>query len=179
MKIILDDYREVAMNDVVVEQIVKVRQPGVARVYKAVMIVLALVSLTLLRVLVGYGVVLTACFVVFTFLLFKYYDAEYEYELVDGSLSVDRIMARTYRKHCGDYDVNKLEIMARKGSEKIAYRENGGKTKTFDYTSNTDSDNVYVMYLPSNNEGVRVLIEPDDRLLAAIRQLGKGKVYDA
>jgi hypothetical protein len=35
------------------------------------------------------------------------------------------------------------------------------------------------MYLPSNNEGVRVLIEPDDRLLAAIRQLGKGKVYDA
>lgn len=165
------------MNDLMVEQIVKVRQPKIAVFYKVVMVFLAIVSLGLLKVMVGYGIVLTACFVVFAVLLFKYYDAEYEYELVDGNFGVDRIMAKASRKHCGDYDVNRLEIMAKKGSEKIAYREHS-KIKTFDYTSNTESDNVYVMYLPSSNEEVRVLIEPSERMLKAIKQIAKGKVYD-
>ena len=82
------------MEDISVEQIIKVNPPKMALFYKIGLGILTLVSVFLIRYLVGFGVILTACFGLFLILLWRYYDAEYEYELVDGELSIDRIMAQ-------------------------------------------------------------------------------------
>ncbi len=166
------------MDTISVEQIIKVKQPGIAVFYKIGLAVLTLVSIVLMRyVLFGFGVILVACFGFFLVLLWRYYDAEFEYELVDNELSVDRIMSKSSRKHCGTYDVAKMEVMAPSGSDKIAYKEHQ-KLKTFDYSSNTDKSSTFVMYLPSNNEMVRVILEPDEKMLKAIKAVAVGKVYD-
>lgn len=165
------------MNDISVEQIIKVKPPKKAMVFKVIMIILALVSVSLLRVLVGYGIVLTACFVVFTILLFRYYDAEYEYELVGNELTVDRIMAKASRRRMGVYDLGRMEIMAPLNSEKIAYKEHQ-KFKSSDYTSGEKTENIYVIYAPSENEIVRIAIEPSEDMLKAIKTIGGKKVYE-
>jgi len=165
------------MDDINVEQIVKVNPPKKALFYKLGLGLLVVVSLLLIRYLVGFGVILTACFGLFLVLLCRYYDAEFEYELVDGDLSVDRIMAKASRRHCGTYDVSRKDIMAPVDSEKVAYRKHQ-KLKTYDYSSNNGNENCYVLYLPCNNEQVRLIIEPDERMLEALRKTAVGKVYD-
>ena len=167
----------VIMENISVEQIIKLKQPADAIFYKVGLAVLTIVSIFLIRYLVGFGVILTACFGLFLVLLWRYYDAEFEYELVDNRLSVDRIMAKSARRHCGTYDIGKIEIMAPAFSEKIAYKEHQ-KLKTFDYSSNTDKSNTFIAYLPSENEMVRVILEPDERMLDAIKSIARGKVYD-
>lgn len=165
------------MENISVEQIIKVKQPGIAVFYKIGLAFLTIVSLFLIRYLVGFGVILTACFGLFLVLLWRYYDAEFEYELVDNQLSVDRIMARSARRHCKTFDVGKIEIMAPYGSEKIAYKEHQ-KLKTFDYSSNTDKSKTFILYMPSENEMVRVVLEPNERMTSAIKAIARGKVYD-
>lgn len=165
------------MEDVSVEQIISVKPPAISVFYKIGLSLLTVVSVVLIRYLVGFGVILTACFGLFLVLLWRYYDAEFEYELVGGELSVDRIMAKSARRHCGTYSVSKLEIMAPYGSERIAYREHQ-KLKSYDYSSNTGSGSRYVLYLPSNNELVRIVLEPDDRMLQALKSAAPHKVYD-
>lgn len=165
------------MEDISGEQIIKVNPPKMALFYKIGLGILTLVSVFLIRYLVGFGVILTACFGLFLILLWRYYDAEYEYELVDGELSIDRIMAKSSRKHCGTYNVARMDIMAPTGSEKVEYRKHQ-KLKTSDYSSNKGDDGCYVLYLPSNNEMVRIIIQPDERMLAAIKAVAQGKVYD-
>lgn len=159
-----------------VEQILKVRQPRKAIFFKGAMIVLSLFSVGLIRFITGFGVILTACFILFTVLLFRYYNAEYEYELVDTELTVDRIMAKASRKRCGVYDVGRMEIMAPLGSEKIAYKEHQ-KWKSFDYSSNMNHGTVYVLYAPSQKEMVRVLLEPDEKMLGALKAVAGRKFY--
>lgn len=164
------------MEDINIEQIIKVKQPAKAVFFKVAMILLTIVSIGLIRYLVGYGVVLTACFAVFSVLLFRYYDAEYEYELINNELTIDRIMAKSARRRMGVYDLGRMEIMAPYGSEKIAYKEHQ-KFKSFDYSSNMEKDNTYVVFAPSSNEIVRIILEPDERMLKAIKSVAGSKVY--
>ena len=162
------------MNDVRIEQIVKAKQPKYALALKILMIFLCLLSLTVARFSPAIAVVLTACFVVFTVLLFRYYDAEFEYTFVEHELMVDRIMAKSSRRKGETFDLNKLEIMAPVGSDKTAYRENQ-RYKLFDYSSGTAED-VYVMFVPSNAEMVKVIFEPNEAMQQAIKNIAPAKV---
>ena len=95
------------MYNITTEQILKTKAPKQAAVFKTVMILACILAVTTIPSTYALGILLTAVLVVFTVILFKYYNAEYEYSLVDGELTIDKIMSQSMRKRCGVYNIAK------------------------------------------------------------------------
>lgn len=162
------------MLDVSIEQIIKIKQPEKAKVFKILMIVLCVLSLFF--VIYAIGILTTAILVVLTVFMFRYYDAEYEYIFVDRYMDVDRIMARSSRKRLGTYDFGKMEIMAYPGHEKLSTYERM-QCRTYNYASGYNPDKEYVVFINNNNEMVRLILEPDDRIIEALCKIDRRKVF--
>lgn len=105
------------MFDVAVEQIVKVKPPKTAVVYKALLIIGCIVAATTIPQTRTFGIIVLALFAVMTFLVFQYYNAELEYSIVDDTLTIDRIMAKSARKRCGVYTLSRAKLVARADSQ--------------------------------------------------------------
>ena len=138
------------MNNLPTEQIIKTKAPGSSIVFKAVMIIACILAVTTIP---------------------------QTYSLVDNDMTVDKIMSRSMRKRCGVYNIARAELIAPAGSQD-ALRMEHRKLRTADYTSNQESDNIVVMYtMDSSNEMVRIFIEPDDRMKAALKAAAPRNAY--
>lgn len=163
------------MKDISVEQIIKVNPPKYAMPLKILMIVLSIASLYFIVSLMAIGVLLTVGLIVFTVIMFRYYDSEYEYTLVENELTIDRIISKASRKRCGVYDIAKLAVMAPAGSDKLTDNQRMN-CKSYDYSSNTDAAKTYVLFVPTNNELVRVVLEPNEEMKKALWQTAPSRV---
>ena len=93
------------MNNLPTEQIIKTKAPGLSIVFKAVMIIACILAVTTIPQTYALGVILLAILVIATVIVFKYYNAEYEYSLVDNDMTVDKIMSRSMRKRFVVYNI--------------------------------------------------------------------------
>ena len=157
------------MYNVSTQQIIKVKAPKNALIFKIIMIIACILAVTTIPQTHAFGLLLFVVLVVFTVFVFRYYNAEYEYSLVDGELTVDRIMARTRRKRCGVYDLSKAELVAKTGSQD-ALRMEHRQLRTHDYTSNEGNEAVVIYTFNVNNEMERLLIEPSESMLEAVKE---------
>lgn len=166
------------MLDVATEQIIKVKASRMSIVYKAVMILACVLAATTIPQTGAFGIFVFAVFVVSTFFLFEYYSAEYEYSIVEDVLSVDRIMAKSMRRKCGVYDIGRTTLVAGQGSQD-ALRMEHMKLRTQDYTSGMDMEGVVVLYTydDNNNEQVRILLQPNEAILTAIKGIVDKSAY--
>jgi hypothetical protein len=111
-------------------------------------------------------------------LVFRYFKAEYEYSFTDGELTVERIASRSARKRCGVYDISKATLVAKPDSQDALRLENMDY-RTNDYTrGEEDTSAVVVIYTyNASNEMERLYLEPDEKLLEAIRECVGHGVY--
>ena len=133
------------MYNITTEQILKTKAPKQAAVFKTVMILACILAVTTIPSTYALGILLTAIFVVFTVILFKYYNAEYEYSLVDGELTIDKIMSQSMRKRCGVYNIAKASMLAKPTCQAALGMEHK-KLRTAEYTSNTAPEKTVVLY---------------------------------
>lgn len=160
-----------------VEQIIKTKAPKMSGMYKVLPILAAILSLTTIPAVGVYGILLCAFFIAVTVVLFKYYDAEYEYSLTDGELTVDKIMSQSWRKRCGVYNIARAELIADIGSQE-ALRLERRQVRTSDYSAGDNSDGVIVIYaFNSDNETERIFIQPDERMLEALSKVAPRGAY--
>lgn len=101
---------------------------------------------------------------------------EFEYIYVNGELDIDKIMNQARRKRALTFDMNHLEIIAPEDSHHLDGYNN--KTcKAYDFSSgNKDADGRYVLYGTVNNEMIKVILEPNDRILNDMRMSSPRKV---
>ncbi len=165
---------------VTVEQIIKTKAPKWALVFKIVCVLACVAALTTIPSIQTAGFLLLIVLVVFTALVFRYFNAEYEYSLTDGELTIERIASRSARKRCGVYSIDKATLVARPSSQD-ALRLEHMDYRTGDYTCKTgDKTGVVVIYTYNDkNEMERLYIEPDERLLEAIKECTNRGVYKA
>lgn len=158
------------MSGVGTEQIVKVSAPKWSYAFRVIMIIACVLAATTIPQTKAFGMLLFVIFVAFTFMLFEYFNSEYEYSIVDDSLSVDRIMSKTYRKHCGTYDLSKATLVTEVDTQ-AALKMEYLKLKTADYASGKSNEGVYVIYTydVDSNEQIRIFIEPSDETLDILR----------
>lgn len=161
------------MENISIEQIIKIKPHLYSSVLKGIMIMLSVFSLVF--ILTAYGVFITTGLVILTIVIFRYYNAEYEYTLVEKELTIERIVAKSYRRKCGEYNLSRMEIMAPIESDKLPRKENSN-FKTYNYSSNTDKSKSYVIIAPCNNEMVRLIFEPDERMKQTIWKISPSKV---
>ncbi|MGN0515007.1 MAG: DUF6106 family protein [Lachnospiraceae bacterium] len=162
------------MNDNFVEQIVECRATGKDTAIKVLMVVFSIISFIFL--LIPYiGIFLTAAVIVATFFVFRNSNYEYEYSFVGGELDVDKIIARSRRKKVGSFDFNRVELVAPVDSQE-AMRLEHNNYKVINVTSNKADAKVYAAFVMNNNEIVKLLFEPDEKMLGAISYIAPRKV---
>ena len=102
-------------------------------------------------------------------------DLEYEYLYLDKELTVDKVMAKSRRKRMAQYDLNRMEIFAPMNSYHLDSFKNR-TAKTIDYSSSEEKqpEARYVMYYDS---GERIVLEPNQEMIRAIKNIAPRKVF--
>ncbi len=157
------------MGDFFSEWIVKRKTPQNVKIIQILLVVVCVLSCALLPI-PYIGVLAVAVIIFLTYLYFKNNDVEWEYALVEKSMYIDKIMKKSKRKRMGEYDLTKTEVMAPEGSSYIKEYDNRN-LKVVDFSSLIPENKKYVMVILSNNELVKLVLEPNERMLKELRDI--------
>lgn len=98
---------------------------------------------------------------------------EYEYIFVDGQLDFDVIYGGNKRKHNLRIEFEQVEIMAPKGSHALDQYENGQydlKVKNYTSRDKERENQIYVIIYKKGNTAYKILFEPTEKMVKAIKQ---------
>ena len=149
-------------EDAYAEWLVKRKDPVYAVPVKILMIVLCLISImsALQTVL---GVIFMTLVGVATYLV------------VEGDVSVDRILARSRRKKVINCKKEEIQIVAPSDSYMLKdYEKNGMKVK--DCSSGRQDAKTYSLICQQGAECIKVIFEPNDKILRSLRYSIPGKL---
>lgn len=131
-----------------------------------VLLGLITINLLILILAIGSGIGL--------FFVSRELNLEYEYSYVEKELRVAKIHKKSTRREAGQFDLEKAQICAPIHSYRLDNYKNK-QLKTLDFSSGIEKkpDPRYVMYMAEQ----KVIFEPDDELIAALRQGAPSKVF--
>lgn len=122
-----------------------------------------------------FTLVISILLIVGVFYFFPQLKVEYEYVFVDGQMDFDKILGNNKRKTDLRIDFEQVEIMAPQGSSELnSYINMDLKRKN--YTSRDPDVNPYVIIYRKGNTGYRILFEPNEVMIKAVRQKVPRKV---
>ena len=102
---------------------------------------------------------------------------EYEYVFCDGQLDFDKISGGAKRKTMMRVDFEKLVVIAPKNSHALdGYRHNGVAVK--DFTSLNPDAKVYGMVITGGDQNTMIYFEPNEKMLAAMKQKAPRKIME-
>lgn len=164
------------MKDAYVEQLVIRKISMLNMMLRVCAIVSGILITYILTILVGL-ISLVAAFVIIygVYYLFMMTSIEYEYVLVNGELTIDIIYGKNKRKTAGVFDIRKAEIITKTGSSSAVSYERNEQMKTFDYTSGTEENEVYLLVAAYGASNAKIYIEPSKEMLEAIRTQAPNK----
>lgn len=102
-------------------------------------------------------------------------NVEYEYLYMQRSLTIDSIFSKEKRKNAAEYDLDKMEVFAEEGSDKLSAYKNRDLV-TRDFSSGYPDRKRYVMIVSSGKELEKVILEPDQRIVDAVKAVYPSKV---
>ncbi len=161
-------------EDAYAEWLVKRKDPPYAIPVKVLMVILCIISAYLaLNTLVG--VIVLALAGAATYFVFINLNVEYEYLFVEGDLSIDRILARSRRKKLLECKKEEIQIVAPSDSYVLKDYEKGGM-KVTDCSSRQAGVKTYALIYQRGPECMKVIFEPNDRVLRSMRHAIPSKV---
>lgn len=161
-------------EDAYAEWMVKRKDPPYAIPVKILMGLLCLVAVVsaLQTVL---GVIFLTLAAVATYFVFINLSVEFEYLVVEGDVSIDRILARSRRKKALNCKKEEIQIVAPSDSYTLKdYEKTGMKVK--DCSSGKSGAKTYALIYQQGADCVKVIFEPNDRILRALRHSIPGKL---
>ena len=111
---------------------------------------------------------IAAIVIVPIFYFFPRLSLEYEYVFCDGQLDFDKIMGKAKRKTDLKIDFEQVEVMAPVGSHALD-SFNNGKYAVKDYTSRDKNAKPYVIIYRQGEKSLRILFEPNEKMLSCIK----------
>ncbi len=160
------------MNDTLYEQLVVKKSKWNPMMVRIVMIIAVILFLTVGAIYLGFLSVVAAVILglVSFFYIFPRLHTEYEYALLNHELDIAAIYNRSKRAELQSLDIQKAEVIAPIGSDKLSHFR---PQKTYDYSSGTDTYKVYTIMIRQNNALCAIMIEPDEKMVRDIkRQMG-------
>lgn len=150
------------------ESVVRRQIPDAGKVMRVVMIALTV----LIGILGVLTLVLLPAFIlsiIFTVVFCNKLKIEYEYSYADGILTIDRITNGKKRKQCLELDLKHAERICLYGQEDASGSEEA-EASVDDYASGRSDARVYILLFKSDGRRHKVIFEPDDKMLSAIKQ---------
>lgn len=125
------------------------------------------------------GIAFSTGYMLFCFifaLMYLIYDAratkDYEYVYEDGKLEIYVIHGKRSRRCAHIIDMGEVEVIAPHDAPEVdRYRKNGGTEhlRKYDYTSYDDAIPYYTMIAIEDKKKIKILLDLDDRMLAAMK----------
>lgn len=100
---------------------------------------------------------------------------EFEYVFTSGDLDIDKIFNKNKRKRFITVDVRKFEIMAPVDSKDHA-RELSNYQKIVDCSSGIKKENTYAAMVVRDGKREKLILEPNEKMLKAIKKYIPRKV---
>lgn len=165
------------MSDFYTELLVKKEVTMKDKVIKVLLIALTAIAAVsglflnplLLLVAIALGI---ACY----FILPKL-DLEYEYLFVNGEMDIDMVMAKAKRKRVKSFNVTEAELMAPLNSHRMDYYNGNQRMKVLDYSSGNPGHKRYAVIARDGETACKIIIEPDEKLAALMRNCAPSKVF--
>jgi len=162
------------MNDMYSEKLVR-RKPS----SKIIAIKAAIATVTMLLAyfafyflcsslsLIGFMPAAVALIIFIGWKAFTFFNVEFECTVTNGTLDVDKIVARKSRKRLGSIQAKNLEIVAPYTNEYKAQYETGNFKETIDARAiETDVEGVWFAIGEMSGKGrIRILFEPSEKML--------------
>ena len=101
---------------------------------------------------------------------------EYEYLYVSKTLEIDKIMSKQKRKKAVEYDMEQMEIFAEEGAFQLDNFKNI-KAVEKDYSSREAGRDRWIMLVHTGQQIDRVILEPDEQLISAIKNQYPRKTF--
>ena len=149
------------MEESYIEWLVKRKDPIYALPVKIIMVLVCAFSV-LLALQTVIGVVIMTAAGIGTYFIFLNLSVEYEYLFAEGGLRIDRILGKARRK-------DDVQLIAPVDSYMLKdYAKQG--MKVMDCTSGKQGAEVYALMYQKGADTMKVLIEPNEKMLAAMRR---------
>lgn len=161
-------------EDSYAEWLVKRKDPPYAVPVKVLMVMLCVVSAYLALNSV-FGVIVLVLAGAASYFVFINLSVEFEYLFVEGDLSIDRILARSRRKKLLECKKEEIQIVAPSDSYMLKDYEKTGM-KVTDCSSRQAGARTYALIYQRGAECVKVIFEPNDRVLRSMRHAIPSKV---
>jgi len=120
------------------------------------------------------GVIGVAIIAVIVF-LFPRLKVEYEYVFVDGQLDFDKITGKSKRKNLLRIDFEQVDIIAPMNSHALDTYANI-QTEKKDFSSRDRSSKPYVIAANIQSKKVLIIFEPNEKMLATMKQKSPRKI---
>ena len=153
------------MGDFYTEQLVKRQKASSTTLIKAILIILTVLSVVLIF-MIPFGIIGPVIMIALDVFLFRSMDVEYEYLFVNGSLDIDKIMAKSRRKNMFSMEMTDLEMMAPSGSPEGT-----------DYSSGMPGADTYELIVVNNGEKKKIIFEPNKTVCEGLKMLAPRKVF--
>jgi len=161
------------MNEFLTEQLVKRRQTAVTAMKKA-----GLIAVTILVTFLGlfYSVftLVAIILVPVDVILFRRMNVEFEYVLFSGDLDIDKIMNMQSRKRVFSTNIKEMQVIAPTGSVELQPYQ---RTKTLDFSTQNPEDQTYEMVTLFKGETVKVIFNPNEKILENMKNMEPRKVF--
>ena len=116
--------------------------------------------------------IITAVYYIF---IFPKFEVEYEYTLVDSSLTIDEIYSKKKRKHLMDIRLGDAELIAPYPSSRL---ERLGNAKKVDCSSRDPESRPLAIVCRDSGTLQCVLIQADDKLKELIKRYAFSKYFE-
>ena len=161
------------MGDFYTEQLVKRQKASSTTLIKAILIILTVLSVVLIF-MIPFGIIGPVIMIALDVFLFRSMDVEYEYLFVNGSLDIDKIMAKQKRKRVFEMNVRDMEVLAPTGSIELQQYQ---RTKTYDFSSGVEGARTYEMVTISQGQTVKIIFEPNKAVCEGRKSREPGKEF--
>ncbi len=163
------------MNESYAECLVRRRIPFYSNIINIVMGVITVICvfLALTTNIIGMILMFVAGFA--TYLLHRNSRVEFEYLYVDKILSIDKIFGKTKRKKAWEGTMEDIQVIAPSESH-VLDQYKSLNPRTMDFSSQLPGAKTYTAIVRTGSETIRILFEPDEKMLQCFRQTAPRKV---
>ncbi|QUH27585.1 DUF6106 family protein [Vallitalea guaymasensis] len=160
------------MGDIFNEQLVEKSNSLKDNLIRVAIIIGAIVLImvcSMVPVLVGFLIPIALVIIFGAVFLMRRLNVEFEYIFTSGDLDIDKIFNKNKRKKFISIDVRKIEIMAPVNSKDHA-SELSNYEKVIDCSSGTNNNNTYAAMIVRNGKREKLILEPNEKMLKAIKK---------
>lgn len=160
------------MNEFYTEQLVKQKATLSTMIKKSAVVVFVIVMFLVALLISLAAIPLFIGAVALAVFLWKRFNLEFEYLYYNGDLDIDKIMGMQKRKRVFSANVKIMEVIAPSGSFELQQYQN---LKKYDCSTNS-GNKTYEMVIPHKGQKVRVIFEPNEKILQDLRRWEPRKV---